>query len=154
MTGDDSKRRTPVDEGMSLFVGTVSKDGVPAGCRAVAAVSDDGLKTVTVYVPVVTSREVLLNVASTKRLALVGSHPPTHSAMQIKGTTTAVRLASDDEAPRIRHHLDSFADVLHLIGVPRHITKRLTYWPAFAIEMKVEEIFDQTPGPKAGAPIR
>jgi hypothetical protein len=139
---------------MSLYVGTVGSDGVPAGCRAVAAFSEDGLKTVTVYVPVATSREVLMNVAATKRLALVGSHPPTHSAMQIKGTTTAVRLAADDEAPRVRRHLDSFADVLHLIGVPRHITRRLNYWPAFAIELKVDEIFEQTPGPKAGTPIR
>src|SRR3569832_108894 len=91
-------RRTPIDEGMAVFVGTVSPDGRPAGCRAIAVTSPDQLKTVTVYVPMATSRDVVSNVAATKRLAIVGTFPPDHSTMQLKGTTTAVRLATDDEA--------------------------------------------------------
>src|SRR5256885_10228085 len=98
-------RRTPTDEGMSLFVGTVSPDGLPAGCRAIAATSPDHLKTITVYLPMATSRDVVTNIAATKRLAIVGTFPPDHSTMQLKGTTTAVRLAADDEAEVLRHRI-------------------------------------------------
>ena len=147
-------RRTPIDEGMAVFVGTVSPDGSPAGCRAIAVTSPDQLKTVTVYVPMATSRDVLANVAATKRLAIVGTYPPDHSTMQLKGTTTAVRLAGDDEAEFVHYRLEKFADVLYAIGVPRRVTRAINYWPAFAIDMKVDEIFEQTPGPNAGMPLR
>jgi len=147
-------RRTPTDEGMSIFVGTVSPDGLPAGCRGIAVTSTDQLKTVTVYVPMATSRDVIANVAATKRLAIVGTYPPDHSTMQLKGTTTAVRLAADDEAEFLRYRIDQFADTLHGIGIPRRLGRAISHWPAFAIEMKVEEIFEQTPGPNAGMPLR
>ena len=147
-------RRTPADEGMSVFVGTVSPDGLPAGCRAIAVVSPDHLKTITVYVPMATSRDVIANVAATKRLAVVATYPPDHSAMQLKGTTTAVRLAADEEAELLRYRIEKFADVLHDLGIPKRIGRSISHWPAFAIDMKVEEVFDQTPGPKAGSPIR
>jgi hypothetical protein len=74
--------------------------------------------------------------------------------MQLKGTTTAVRLAGDDEHELVRTRLERFADVLHAIGVPRRVIRSINYWPAFAIDMKVEEVFEQTPGPKAGTPLR
>jgi|ERR1041385_2371388 hypothetical protein len=147
-------RRTPIDEGMSLFVGTVSPDGLPAGCRAIAATSPDQLKTITVYLPMATSRDVVANIASTKKLAIVGTWPPDHSAMQLKGTTTAVRLANDDEREFLDYRIDRFADVLHAIGIPRRLAKALNHWPAFAVDMKVEEVFEQTPGPNAGNQLR
>jgi len=139
---------------MSLFVGTVNRDGVPSGCRAVAATSDDDLRTLTIYVPIATSRDVIADIAATKRIALAASHPPTHHTVQLKGTTTSVRLASDSEADLIRTRFDAFVEILHFIGIPRRTARSVTQWPAFAVEMKVEEIFEQTPGPNAGALLR
>ena len=139
---------------MSVFVGTVAPDGSPAGCRAIAVVTSDQMKTITVYVPMATSRDVIANVAATKRLAVVATYPPDHSAMQLKGTTTAVRLAADEESDFLRYRIEKFADVLHDLGIPKRIGRSISHWPAFAIDMKVEEVFDQTPGPKAGSPIR
>jgi hypothetical protein len=147
-------RRCPTDDGVSMFVGTVRADGVPAGCRAIGAVSRDDLGTLTVYVPVATSRDVIAAVAATKRIAVVASYPPDHSTVQVKGTTTAVRLAADAEESVVRQKLERFADVLDTIGVPRRVTRAVACWPAFAIEMKIDEIFEQTPGPKAGTLIR
>jgi len=44
--------------------------------------------------------------------------------------------------------------VLERIGVPRRLVRNVTRWPAFAIEMRVEHVFEQTPGPNAGSRIR
>jgi hypothetical protein len=148
------ERRSPAQEGMSLYAGTVSSDGVPAGCRAVALTTNRDLTAVTVYLPIATSQEMLTNIAATKRLAIVATYPPDHFAIQLKGTTTAVRLAADEESEFVHARLDSFADVLHGIGIPRRLTRSMSCWPAFAFELKVDEVFEQTPGPKAGTAIR
>ena len=148
------ERRSPAEEGMSLYAGSVSSDGVPAGCRAVALRSNRDLTAVTVYLPMATSHDVVANIAATKRLAIVATYPPDHFAVQLKGTTTAVRLAADDESEFVHARMDSFADVLHAIGIPRRVTRSLNCWPAFAVEMKVDEMFEQTPGPNAGTAIR
>lgn len=137
-----------------MFVGTVDAKGVPACCRAVAVVSNDDLATITVFVPMATSRDVIANVASTKRIAVTATYPPTNCSTQVKGITTGVRLATDGEEALIRDRVDGFADVLQEIGIPRRITRSINHWPAFAIEMKVDEMFDQTPGPKAGNVLR
>src|SRR5581483_5091469 len=134
--------------------GTVDPGGVPSCCRAIAIASDDGLETLTVYVPVATSQEAIRNIALTKRLAVAASHPVDHCSTQMKGTTIDTRLARDEEAERVRRGLDAFADVLDAIGVPRRLTRGVAHWPAFAITMRVEEMYDQTPGPQAGTRIR
>src|SRR3954451_13592108 len=148
------ERRSPAQEGMSLYAGSVSSDGLPAGCRAVALRTNRELTSVTVYLPMATSHEVVANIAATKRLAIVATYPPDHFAVQLKGTTTAVRLAADDESEFVHSRLGSLGDVLHVIGIPRRVSSSINCWPAFAIDMKIDEVFEQTPGPKAGTPIR
>jgi|SRR5690349_7828193 hypothetical protein len=140
--------------GLAILVGTVDGAGVPATCRGIAVNSSDGLETLTVYVPVATSHTTIQNLATTRRLAVGATHPIEHSATQLKGSSTDVRLARDDEAAFVRARLDAFADVLDTIGVPRRVTNSVAHWPAFAITMRVEQIFEQTPGPKAGSRLR
>ena len=64
-----------------------------------------------------------------------------------------MRLARDDEQAFVETRLLEFADVLSELGLARKFTRAITHWPAFAIDMKVENVFDQTPGPKAGSPM-
>lgn len=139
--------------GVSVLVGTVDRDGIPSCCRGVALTSSDHGANVTVYVPVATSQEVIANVAMTRRIAIASSYPIDHATIQLKGTPSAVRLASDSEAPMIRAQMEGFADTLDACGIARRATRRITSWPAFAIDVRVEERFEQTPGPKAGTPL-
>jgi len=150
----DPRVRRCLERGMSVLVGTVDEHGRPSCCRALALTSNDDLATVTAYVPVATSRAVIADIAATRRMAVVANQPIEHLSFQLKGTTGTTRLARDDERDVVRDHVDGFGDVLNDLGVPRRITRSLTYWPAFAIELQVEEIFEQTPGPKAGARLR
>jgi hypothetical protein len=80
--------------------------------------------------------------------------PRSTCAEQLKGTSRTARLARDDEEAFVRSRLDGLADVLDRIGVPRRVTRGFAYWPAFAIEMDVDQIFEQTPGPRAGTRLR
>jgi len=139
-----------LEPGLAVLVGTVDAHGVPSTCRGIALASDTNLETVTVYVPVATSQDVIRNVALTKRIAVGACHPVSHRATQLKGMAIDARLAREDEAAYLRERLEAFADVLDSIGVPRRLTRSVAHWPAFAVTMKVDQVFDQTPGPNAG----
>jgi hypothetical protein len=140
--------------GLSIVVGAADAQGMPTCCRAFALRSQDELKSVTVYVPIATSHETIQALATTGRLAITATHPAEHSATQLKGVTTETRLAREDEAAFVRERVGAFVEILDGYGVPRRVSNRATSWPAFAITMRVEEIFEQTPGPNAGSRLR
>ncbi len=146
--------RKGLEPGVSVIVGSVDAQGNPACCRAVGLKSDDELATVTVFVPAATSQETLANVAATRRLAVVTTHPISHCATQLKGLVEKTRMARPDEEPFVNEHFGSFGGVLNEIGYPPRLTKSVVRWPAYALEMRVEEIYEQSPGPKAGTRLR
>jgi hypothetical protein len=127
---------------------------VPSCCRGLAVASADNLAHATVFVPMATSRDIIANVATTRRIAVVASHPIDHCSTQLKGTATTARLATDAELPIVRANLDAFKQTLDGIGLPHRVTERLAHWPAFAIDVRVDEIYEQTPGPRAGTRLR
>ena len=151
---NDQRARRALEAGTTIIVGTADAQNVPSCCRAVALSSDDDLATATVYIPLASSQQTLKNLATTKRIAVVASHPIDHCAIQLKGTTTNVRLATDDEAPFVEARLVAMAEVLHNVGVPRRLVRNLAHWPAFAVTLRVYQIFEQTPGPNAGSRLR
>jgi hypothetical protein len=150
----DERLSKCLEPGVSVIVGSVDAAGNPSCCRAVGLRSSDGLATATVYVPVATSRETMANVASTGKVAVVTTHPISHCATQLKGVVRQTREASDDEEPFVVGHLGSFGGVLNTIGYPPRLTRAITHWPAYALEIRVEEIYEQSPGPKAGTRLR
>jgi hypothetical protein len=143
-----------VEPGVSVIVGSVDAEGNPSCCRAVGLRSDDELATVTVFVPTATSQDTMANVEATRRLAIVTTHPISHCATQLKGTVERTRPAREDEEPFILDHFGGFGGVLNAIGYPLRVTRSIVHWPAYAVEMRVEEIYEQSPGPKAGTRLR
>jgi hypothetical protein len=150
----DQRIRRCLEAGASVLVGTVDARGIPSCCRASAITSDDDLKTVAIYLPIATSQQTIKDIATTHRVAVASTHIVEHFSIQLKGTASTARLARDDEAALVENRYQAFADVLYNIGLPRRLTRSVVHWPAFVVDMKVEEIFEQTPGPNAGARLR
>ena len=151
---DERILRVATDGGTSVLVGSADSNAVPACCRGIAVSTDRTLARATVYVPVATSRDVIANAATTKKLAVMITRVVEHVGVQLKGTVEAIRMASDDEEFFVRNRVNEFAEVLDEIGFPRRIFRSVSHWPAFALELKVEDVFDQTPGPRAGSSIK
>ena len=143
-----------LEAGVAVIVGAVDANGNPACCRGVGVRSEDGLATATVFVPIATSQDIIAAVATTHRLAVVTTHPIEHLATQLKGVAQTTRTARAEEEAFIKRHFGGFAAVLNSLGYPRRATNAVTSWPAFAIEMRVDEIYEQSPGPKAGIRLR
>jgi hypothetical protein len=150
----DLRIRRCLENGLSILVASADAQGNPACCRAVGLSSRDDLATLTVYVPMATSQQVIANLATTRRIAVVAVHTIDHSGTQLKGIAETTRVAREDEASLVRRYLSGFASALDAIGVPTRITTTMAHWPAFAIEVRVAEIYDQSPGPKAGGRLR
>ena len=151
---DHSRAARCLEPGVSVLVATVNAQNMPTCCRAIAIQSADDLANVTVYLPMATSQQIMQDVATTQRLAVAATNVIDHGSTQLKGRTATARIARADEEAFVRGRLEAFADHLETIGVPRRTTRTVAQWPAFAIEMRVEEIYDQTPGPKAGTRLR
>ena len=151
---DERLLRVATDGGTSVLVGSADSGAVPACCRGIAVSTDATLARATVYVPVATSRDVIANAATSKKLAVMITRVVEHVGIQLKGTVEAIRLAGDDEGPFVRRRLQEFAEVVDEIGLPRRIFLSVNHWPAFAVEIAVEEVFDQTPGPRAGSSVK
>ncbi|HYC92348.1 MAG TPA: hypothetical protein VEO54_24275 [Thermoanaerobaculia bacterium] len=139
--------------GASIIVATADAEGVPAACRGIAIAAGKEPDTLILYLPAATAHEALANIATTRRMAVAASHPLSHRTVQVKGVTRGVKLAPAADEAFVRQRWDAFAGVLDEIGLPRRILLGVAHWPAFAVEMSIEQIFDQTPGPNAGAPL-
>jgi hypothetical protein len=139
---------------MSILVGAVDRSGHPSCCRGVGLITDESLGSATVFVPLATSRDVVANAAASKRLAVVASHVIDHVGYQLKGRVRALRLATEEEGAAIRRHIGAFSDEIIGIGMAPRLARSITQWPAFVIEIDVEELYDQTPGPNAGVSVR
>lgn len=142
-----------LEAGNSLLVAARDRGLVPACARAVGLAVHPDRGGVTVYLAEVTAQAVLAALAEVPRIAITCSEMETHRTVQLKGAVTAVRAAGDDDRRRVEAYKDLFIVHLDVVGLPPAITRRLTVWPARAVDVAVEALFEQTPGPGAGTPL-
>ena len=115
-----------------------------------AAVVDADRRHLTIYVPAVGADAVLADLDANGQAAVVFARPEDDRACQVKGTFVSARPASDDEEAEVRRQADGFLHQLALIGMPGESSRTWVVWPAVAVRLRVNGVFDQTPGPKAG----
>jgi hypothetical protein len=87
------------------------------------------------------------------RVAVTGGDPITLRSAQAKGRIVAVEAAGpDDVAVSSRHRRATFAAIRESDGTRPHLLDRMVPARLAACTIRVDECFDQTPGPGAGAP--
>jgi hypothetical protein len=149
----DSQLAGFLEEGIGIHIGTRNERLEPSGARAVAAkVDEDGLHVV-VYVAEIAARRLMGNLDSNGQAAVVFGRPTDDRACQVKGVFVDVRPASAEEQPFVRAQWNGFLENLERIGIPRASAANWVTWPAVAIRLKATALFEQTPGPHAGAPL-
>jgi hypothetical protein len=112
--------------------------------------SDDGSRlTVCVEAPpgsaIRASLEALGTVAATFSL------PSTYRTVQLKGEALALREPTAEELEAVGKHVDAFSREAETVGLPPGSGRRLHDRRLVALAFAVRELYDQTPGPNAGA---
>ena len=89
----------------------------------------------------------------TGRSRIAFGRPIDDRACQVKGVVIDTRAATEAERPVVAAQWDGFLGSLEQIGIPRAATEDLGDVAGVAIRVRVNALFNQTPGPGAGAPI-
>lgn len=149
----DETLRAFLERGCALIVGTVSDDGAPHAQRAWGCSVVD---PTTVRLLLDASDDVLRqHLADGGRIAVTSADVRTLRSVQLKGTVAAVE---DEPTPEDldrceAHNEELFTDIEESDHYPRVLVERMIP-PAYLVAVvTVEELYDQTPGPSAGARV-
>jgi Pyridoxamine 5'-phosphate oxidase len=145
---------TFLESGLSIVAATRDGDLQPDGAAALAVRVHDDRARVTVFFYQEAAAQMLRNLKSHPQIALDLDLPTTHRACQVKGLYVASRPARAAERPEIERQVEGFAADLEAIGIPRSMMAGWKTWPCTALEVRVTELFEQTPGPGTGEPLR
>jgi hypothetical protein len=146
-----------IEGGVSVVVGTRDEGLVPEIVRAWGPQVNPDRRSIRLCVPEATSLRTRTNLVANGRIAVAFSLPSNYETVQLKGRHLRTTSPSADDRRRMDRHRESFAAVNESLGVPR--ARGEVFWrrelmgsPFFVtIHFVVEAIFNQTPGPAAGA---
>jgi hypothetical protein len=140
-----------IEGGRSLLMGTCSPDLVPESVRGAGLRVWPCASRLTVLMPKATGDIAIANLRANGRLAVTMSQVETHRTVQVKGTVLAIRDGGEEDHALAERYATEFRKALAWVGLPEGVTKGLTIWPAWAIDLEIVHVFAQTPGPLAGA---
>ena len=144
----------PLLEGLvAVHVATRDAALVPDEVMAAAARLEPDGRRLTVYLPLATSETCLANLRENGAIAVVLSQPLTHRTVQLKGRVRELRAAPEDEREAVERFAAAFDAEVAAIGLPPAALRRRNRWPCVAATFVVDEAYEQTPGPRAGAPL-
>jgi hypothetical protein len=141
-----------LERGCAMVVGTVSADGEPHaqrgwGCSVVGPTR--------IRLLVDASDEVLLgHLSSGGRIAITSADVRDLRSVQLKGRVVEVEPPTEADLGRCEEHNEElFTDISETDFFPRRLTERMVP-PGYRVAVvEVEDLFDQTPGPGAGARV-
>lgn len=145
-----------VDKGVSAIVSACDAQLRPSIMRAMgSSITPDG-GTVTVYLARQQSRQLLLDLAATGRIAVVFSEPLSHQTVQVKASQPRIRPAQAADEPLLQRYRAAMEYELARVGIDARFVHAMFAWQLddlVAISFEPEVAFDQTPGPRAGAAL-
>lgn len=145
-----------VQSGVSISLSAASEARVPyvtkvQGCR----ISNDR-RRITLFASRTASADVIRCVEANRIVTAVFSMPPSHETYQIKGHEPRLESLLPGDMQLLLSYRKAFAKEIESFGFPAHFSDTLFDFPEedlVAISFEPAAVFDQTPGPKAGAAV-
>jgi hypothetical protein len=136
--------------GTSLIVGTVGPDGEPRATRAFALTLVDAEADV-VRLVLSADDPVVVAHLDTGVIAITAADVRTLRSVQLKGRIIRVEPTSPHDEALVAEHSGRFFQAIHETdGHDLSAIRQLLPLRTVSVEVSVEELFDQTPGPDAG----
>jgi short subunit fatty acids transporter len=153
----DSEHADFIRGGVSIIVAARDAGNETTVSRALGCRVAEDRSRVTVFVSAAQSGVLLADIGANGSIAVVFSQPTTHLAIQLKGTDAAVvPLTSEDP-----HLLAAYRSALAARVAPLGFTEAfirtflsVTPGDVVAIAFTPSAAFSQTPGPRAGSPLK
>ena len=138
------------------FAGTRDANLVPRGHRVSAWQVDGPGRTLTAFIPSSSADRFVEHVLDNGRIALTVEEVGTHETYQIKGRYLSHRPVRPTEVEIALRARERFARSLRSLNPDERWATMMAASipsPALAVEIEVQEVFLQTPGPGAGTRI-
>lgn len=140
-----------LEDGAAFYLATRDGDNLPEVALLAGAAAGPEPGTLTIFVPLGWTR-ALANLRDNGRVAMTLARLADYRTYQLKGQALAIRDAREDErATALRHH-DAFARAADFEKLG-HVVRSWAWWPCAAVDVRVEEVFAQTPGPGTGQKV-
>jgi hypothetical protein len=139
-----------LERGGAMIIGTVTPDGMPHAqrCWGCAVL---GPTTIRIALDA-SDGELASHLVVGGRIAITSADVRTLRSVQLKGRISAVEDPGPDDLARCDAHNDElFTDIYEADHFPRELTERMVPPGYIVAVVEVEDLFDQTPGPGAGA---
>jgi hypothetical protein len=148
----DEDLRSFLERGCAMVVGTASPDGEPHAQRGWGCSVVDPS---TLRVMLDSSDPVLrAHLDAGGLIAVTSADVRTLRSVQLKGRVVQLEDPSAVDLERCATHNDElFADICATDFFPVELTSRMVPPGYMVAVVTVEELYDQTPGPGAGAPV-
>jgi hypothetical protein len=146
-----------IQSGISILAASRDDALVPSIARASGCRVSKDRQAVSIFLPLSQALQLVADVRRCARIAVVFSRPSTHRTLQLKGDDARVRAAGSDEAASIPAYVEAFAREIGLLGHTEEQARTMFEFRAedlVAIDFTPNAAFEQTPGPKAGTPLR
>lgn len=145
-----------VQSGVSIVAASRGADLVPSIGRASGCSVSADRRAVSVYLSHSQALELVEDVRTCGRIAVVFSRPSTHRTLQLKAEDARVRPVRPEEVRVVERHVEAFACEIEPLGHSRGQARVLLLCAEddlVAIDFVPNAAFEQTPGPKAGTPL-
>ncbi|HEX6592896.1 MAG TPA: hypothetical protein VF050_12945 [Moraxellaceae bacterium] len=137
--------------GVSISVASRDVRRVPSLARAAGCRVNAG--EVTVLLLPAQARQLLADISASGMVAVVFSSPSTNRTLQIKGRLQYIQAASSDDVAAAVQHREAFAEGIIPLGYAHDLAYAVhcrDNVDLMAVRFAPTDVFEQTPGPKAG----
>lgn len=137
-------------EGLAIMMATRDCHYLCRGTRAYGIIVHENLKDLTFYINELSSPDMIKNLLDNGEVSLAIGRSTDYKAIQIKGKYLSHRKIDERDQLIIEHHVKAFAETVEKAGGEKEPYLHTPHLPAIAISMKIDQVYNQTPGPGSG----
>ena len=153
----DAAQAAFMQGGVSISAASCGAAPFPGVSRVLACSVAEDRRRLTIMVARSCAQELLDDVGYSGRIAVVFSQPSTHRTIQVKGDHACLAVPDASLVEAVRIHSDAFVDEVVPLGFAAPLVRSLLAFPVddiVAIVFTPNAAYDQSPGPRAGAPLQ
>lgn len=146
-----------LQRGVGIGAAACNRELLPTLARATGCRVSPDRRRVTIFVSATQAAPVLGCVRENGAVAVVFSEPSTHRTVQLKGTDAEVGGLLEGDLQLIDAYRSAFVRELAPLGYDEVKIRTLITYPSadiVSLSFTPSEAYSQTPGPRAGEPLR
>ena len=138
------KLKSFIEGPRGMALGTRDRNLKPEYCRVLGALVMEN-DIVKIFVAKLVSEQSIKNIDDNKLVSITLCHLFSYECYQFKGKCVHYEDSDNEDQGRVEKYMKDFNECMVKIGVRDGLVYKWPTKPCMTIEMKVEEIYDQTP---------